>query len=70
MKSLLFTLASLAAASDVHVKRQAQQINCRQPVAQTAIVDLAHTNGAPEHLASGWIYGIPDNYPNQIPLHW
>jgi hypothetical protein len=31
---------------------------------------LAVTNGAPEHLASGWIYGIPDNYPNQIPSHW
>ncbi|ETS79918.1 hypothetical protein PFICI_07447 [Pestalotiopsis fici W106-1] len=36
----------------------------------TATVDLSTTNGQPQHLASGFIYGIPDNYPNQIPDHW
>src|SRR4051812_34349831 len=42
----------------------------RQSSDQTASVDLTVTRGKPEHRASGFIYGIPDNYPNQIPLHW
>jgi len=33
-------------------------------------VNLAVTRGEPQHVASGFIYGIPDNYPNQIPGHW
>ncbi|KAF7527514.1 hypothetical protein G7054_g10427 [Neopestalotiopsis clavispora] len=36
----------------------------------TATVDLSSSNGSPKHLASGFIYGIPDNYPNQIPDSW
>ncbi|KAK9787142.1 putative Glycoside hydrolase family 39 protein [Seiridium cardinale] len=36
----------------------------------TATVDLSTTRGTPQHLASGFIYGIPDNYPNQIPASW
>lgn len=36
----------------------------------TAIVDLNVTTGQPQHLASGFIYGIPDDFPNQIPDHW
>lgn len=38
--------------------------------ASPATVDLGSDNGTPQHLASGFIYGIPDNYPNQIPDHW
>lgn len=34
--------------------------------ASTVSVDLASTQGPPEHLASGFIYGIPDT-PNQVP---
>ena len=37
---------------------------------KTAFVNLAVTRGRPEHLASGWIYGIPDVFPNQIPTSW
>ncbi|KAH6647772.1 glycoside hydrolase family 39 protein [Truncatella angustata] len=36
----------------------------------TATVDLSKTRGDPQNVASGFIYGIPDNYPNQIPDHW
>lgn len=36
----------------------------------TAYVNLAKTTGPPQHLAAGFIYGTPDNYPNQIPDHW
>ena len=35
----------------------------------TATVDLAASKGAPKHIASGFIYGIPDK-ENQIPDHW
>jgi hypothetical protein len=35
----------------------------------TATVDLANRQGTPQHLASGFIYGIPDT-PNQIPDHF
>jgi hypothetical protein len=35
----------------------------------TAVVNLASTRGASKHVASGFIYGIPDT-PNQIPDHW
>lgn len=27
----------------------------------TAVVNLAQTSGTPQHLASGFIYGLPDN---------
>ncbi len=35
----------------------------------TAVVNLADTRGASKHVASGYIYGIPDTL-NQIPDHW
>ncbi|KAJ5663063.1 hypothetical protein N7507_003794 [Penicillium longicatenatum] len=35
----------------------------------TATVNLAVTKGSPEHLASGFIYGIPDT-EDFIPDHW
>lgn len=35
-----------------------------------ATVDLSSNDGSPQHLAAGFIYGIPDNYPNQIPSSW
>ncbi|KAJ5889367.1 hypothetical protein N7504_010177 [Penicillium tannophilum] len=35
----------------------------------TATVNLAVTKGSPEHLASGFIYGLPDT-PDFIPDHW
>lgn len=34
-----------------------------------AVVDLSVKRGAPKHLASGFIYGMPDT-PNQIPDHF
>lgn len=45
-------------------------IEPRQSDAKTAYVNLSLTRGEPQHVASGFIYGIPDNYPNQIPIHW
>lgn len=41
----------------------------RQAVQGTSFVNLANNTGAPAHLASGFIYGIPDT-PNQIPDHF
>jgi hypothetical protein len=35
----------------------------------TASIDPKKLTGSPEHLASGMIYGIPDQ-PNQIPDHF
>jgi hypothetical protein len=64
MRSLLLApLITAGAAAAVAVEM-------RQAASQTASVNLAATRGKPEHLASGFIYGIPDNYPNQIPLQW
>ncbi|KAM0550273.1 hypothetical protein ACHAPJ_008943 [Fusarium lateritium] len=42
---------------------------CRADVLGTATVNLALPQGTPSHLASGFIYGIPDT-PNQIPDHF
>ncbi|KAF2149125.1 glycoside hydrolase family 39 protein [Myriangium duriaei CBS 260.36] len=41
----------------------------RQSTQQTAKVDLSTNLGSPKHLASGFIYGIPDT-ANQIPDHF
>ena len=38
----------------------------RQAVLGTATVNLAVPQGTPSHLASGFLYGIPDT-PDQIP---
>ena len=66
MKSntVLFVFAAAQLASPSFVVEQ------RQNADQTAYVDLDVTRGKPEHLASGWIYGIPDTFPNQIPNSW
>ena len=43
----------------------------RQSSSNTAVIDLGGNNGPPKHLASGFIYGIPDvgfgQSPTQIP---
>src|SRR5436305_13193815 len=39
------------------------------PRADSATVDLSVNRGTPSHLASGFIYGIPDT-ENQVPDHW
>jgi hypothetical protein len=52
----------LAAAAVAKPVRRASDV--------TATVDLATTRGEAGHLAAGFIYGIPDNYPNQIPSEW
>ncbi|KAI5364651.1 Putative glycoside hydrolase superfamily [Septoria linicola] len=39
----------------------------RQNSGNTAVVDLSVKRGTPQHLASGFIYGIPDTNQNQIP---
>ena len=41
----------------------------KKSVSGTATVNLGSNIGIPEHLASGWIYGIPDTL-NQIPDHF
>ncbi|CAK1358865.1 hypothetical protein CB0940_02190 [Cercospora beticola] len=42
----------------------------RQSSSNTAVVDLSIKRGTPQHLASGFIYGIPDTSVNQIPAHF
>jgi hypothetical protein len=41
----------------------------RQNVLGTATVNLAVAQGTPSHLASGFLYGIPDA-ANQVPSHF
>ena len=41
----------------------------RQDSSNTATVDLGVTRGAPKHLGSGFIYGIPEQ-ANQVPDHF
>ncbi len=45
-------------------------IHPRQTDSRTSTINLATTRGKPEHVAASSIYGIPDNFPNQIPNHW
>ena len=49
-------------------------IQPRQNAGNTATVDLSVQRGAPQHLASGFIYGIPDSgfgqSATQIPDHF
>jgi hypothetical protein len=68
----IFILLVLAfASSNAHlVSRRSADLVPRDPnINNTATVDLSVTRGRPRHLASGFIYGIPDK-PNQIPDHW
>jgi hypothetical protein len=44
-------------------------IEKRATVSGTAVVHLDENTGNPQHLASGFIYGIPDT-ANQIPDHF
>lgn len=44
-------------------------LQARQSSSNTATVNLATSKGAPKHLASGFIYGIPDVL-NQVPDHF
>ncbi|KAF9765367.1 hypothetical protein IL306_002363 [Fusarium sp. DS 682] len=49
-------------------------IERRQTSSNTATVDLSKGRGSPQHLASGFIYGMPDSgfgqSPSQIPDHF
>jgi len=45
----------------------ANHVTARDSV--TALVDLSISRGTPQHLASGFIYGIPDK-EGQIQDHW
>lgn len=56
---LLVTCAAGFSLASRVVKRQSQ----------TATVNLSQMQGAPQHFASGFLYGIPDT-PNQIPAHF
>ena len=47
----------------------AKDKDAKPPVTGTAKVFLNEKTGPPQHLASGFIYGIPDN-PLQIPDHF
>ncbi|EED18663.1 conserved hypothetical protein [Talaromyces stipitatus ATCC 10500] len=64
---LLQTLHFLAATTLSNAA--AEPLTRRQTSSNTAVVDLSVNRGQPKHLASGFIYGIPDN-ENQIPDHW
>lgn len=56
---LTFVLASAAVANPLETRQ----------VSGTSTVNLANNTGNPSHLASGFIYGIPDT-ANQIPDHF
>lgn len=60
MYSISLILLACAAASP---------LTDRQAIEGTAVVNLSNNTGDPLHLASGFIYGIPDNQ-DQIPAHF
>ncbi|KAK4031410.1 glycoside hydrolase family 39 protein [Parachaetomium inaequale] len=64
------TLLLLLACTGLALAGPGAVLEAQQAVGQTANVDVSVTRGKPDHLASGWIYGIPDNFPNQIPRSW
>ena len=59
MQALLFSLYAALAVANPLDKRDTI----------TSVVNLSNHTGKPAHLASGFIYGIPDT-PNQIPDHF
>jgi hypothetical protein len=67
---MVFLAQLLLVAGSVASAASAVALEPRQSSDHVASVDLTVTRGKPEHRASGFIYGIPDNFPNQIPLHW
>lgn len=73
MLSLLTALLMFQAAAAAVVPDTAPNpgavLEKRRSVSGTAVVDLAVNTGNPQHLASGFIYGIPDT-PGQIPDHF
>lgn len=58
LASILLAVASAAPAEPLAPRQSS-----------SAIVDLSVNTGNPKHLASGFIYGIPDQ-PNQVQDHW
>jgi hypothetical protein len=65
-----FILLSLAVAGAKAITVAKSSLVTRDPTTNNiATVDLAVSRGNPKHLASGFIYRIPDT-PNQIPDHW
>lgn len=70
MKSLLSVtgLLSLTFASTCSAVPTSDPVK-RQNVLGTATVNLAVAQGTPSHLASGFLYGIPDA-ANQVPSHF
>lgn len=65
---ILFQVVQVFAATVV-AAAAATDLSRRQSSSTTAVVDLSTNRGATKHLASGFIYGIPDN-ETQIPDHW
>ena len=59
-------VAIALASSDFWASAHLHGIVKRQSSSNTATVDLSKQNGAPQHLASGFIYGIPDA-ANEVP---
>src|SRR5450756_2355323 len=59
----MYTLLSLLCAAVVAA------IPLEQRDTVTSTVNLGNNTGTPQHLASGFIYGIPDR-PDQIPDHF
>lgn len=60
MYALLTAVLAAAVAANPHVSRQ---------VSGTSTVNLGNNTGSIAHLASGFIYGIPDT-EGQIPDHF
>lgn len=64
--SIMYTLLSLLSLLCAAVVA-ASPLEQRDTI--TSIVNLGNNTGTPQHLASGFIYGIPD-HPDQIPDHF
>ncbi|KAF5240632.1 hypothetical protein FANTH_9483 [Fusarium anthophilum] len=72
MRSL--TISGLVALAALPQLGLSSALERRQTSSNTATVDLSKGRGSPKHLASGFIYGIPDSgfgqSPTQIPDHF
>ncbi|PNP61369.1 hypothetical protein FNYG_13852 [Fusarium nygamai] len=72
MRSL--TISGLLALAALPQLGLSSALERRQTSSNTATVDLSKGRGSPKHLASGFIYGIPDSgfgqSPTQIPDHF
>lgn len=65
---ILFQVVQFLAAAALASAATAQ-LSRRQSTSNTAVVNLNTNRGEPKHLASGFIYGLPDS-ETQIPDHW